>query len=169
MQGYGSFHEIELQDRFVQTFEEYMKVFSEIKFLKIQVAGFQQARLEPNGTTLVARICRVIMNYRSITRLHLNFPNFMQGTLDDFRSIIQLVFQSELKLEEMQLNLANWRLNLDLATIENCLRPVLESVNFVHFDNFRLELSGWYYQNHHALFGGEPQRAQLLSEAEKKE
>ena len=69
----------------------------------------------------------------------------------------------------MQLNLANWQLGLDLPTIENSLKPLIESVNFVHFDHLRLEFSGWYYKNYHALFGGDPPQREPASEAERKQ
>lgn len=102
------------------------------------MAGFKEAQQGPNHTTVVSRICQVVAGSRSINRLHLNFPNYLSGTVSDFRNLIHLIIMPDLKLEEVQLNLANWQLNLDLPTMENSLRPLVESINFVHFDQLRL-------------------------------
>lgn len=100
VQGYGSFYPIDLQERFLRGFEQYTRVFPEIKFLRLQVAGFKETQLGPGNTTLISRLCHMVLGgCRGVTRLHLSFQNFLPGTHEDFRNLIHLITVPELKLE----------------------------------------------------------------------
>ena len=91
---------------------------------------------------------------RDLRRVILNFPNFLAGTVRDFSKAVNLAANPNFAFEEVVLNFANWKMDLDIKRIEMELRPIFEMSKFhLGFDLLRLELSGWYYNNDNILIG----------------
>lgn len=91
-----------------------------------------------DGTTIVSRLCEIIEKVTSITRLHLNFPNFSSGTPADFFRVMKLVGNTDFKFEEVQLNFSNWTMPLSMGAIEQLLKPLIDARQFTKFEVFRL-------------------------------